>query len=185
LEQVRRLISGGATIMQLREKNAPAGEFYLAAVEAVSFAHAHGARIIINDRVDIALASNADGVHLGQDDLPPKKARELLGSSAIIGFSTHSVEQARQALTLPIDYFAIGPIFDTSTKENPDPIVGLDGLTRIRELAPNLPIVAIGGIDRKNARSVLSAGADSVALISDVVSEPAQIADRMEELLRV
>jgi thiamine-phosphate pyrophosphorylase len=133
IEQVRRLIAGGATLIQLREKNAPAGEFYDAAVGSIALAREHGVKIVINDRVDIAVASGADGVHLGQDDLPPDQARRLLGEGAVIGFSTHSVEQAREAIGLPVDYVAIGPIFSTTTKENPDPVVGLEGLIVVRE----------------------------------------------------
>lgn len=185
LEQVRRLVAGGALIIQLREKAEPAGEFYRAAVEAVDHARRYGTKIIINDRADIALAAGADGVHLGQDDLPPEHARKLLGSEAIIGFSTHSIEQAREALALPIDYLAIGPIFKTSTKKDPDPVVGLEGLRMVREAAASLQIVAIGGIDSQNAASVFAAGASSVAMISGIVSEPEQIRERMQRLSQV
>ena len=185
LEQVRRLISGGALLIQLRDKWAPAGEYYRAASEAVEHAHRHGVRIIINDRADVAHASGADGVHLGQDDLAPTYARDLLGPSAIIGFSTHSLDQAHDAMALPIDYIAIGPIFATATKDDPEPVVGLEGLRAVQALDPDFPLVAIGGITRENAVSVLAAGADSVALISGLVSEPLLIADRMQELLNV
>jgi len=185
LEQVRRLVSGGASLIQLRDKSAPAGEFYRAAAEAIDHAHQQGAKIIINDRADIALAAGADGVHLGQDDLSPVHARELLGPDAIIGFSTHSVEQAQKALELPINYLAIGPIFVTSTKTDVAPAVGLGGLGAVRNLILNFPLVAIGGIDRSNAASVFEAGADSVAVISDLVSEPSNIADRVRELFQI
>jgi thiamine-phosphate pyrophosphorylase len=182
LEQVRRLVAGGARLIQLREKTEPAGEFYRSAVEATDYAHRHGAKIIINDRVDIAMVTGADGVHLGQDDLPPERARTLLGPDAIIGFSTHSIDQARDALAMPIDYLAIGPIFTTSTKEDPHPVVGLEGPRAIRALNIEFPIVAIGGINRQNAASVLAAGADCIALIGDIVSDPAEITQRMQEL---
>lgn len=182
LEQVRRLIAGGADMIQLREKHEPAGEFYRSAMEALDYAHRHDVRIIINDRADIALAAGADGVHLGQDDLPPERARELLGGNAIIGFSTHSIDQARDAMAMPIDYLAIGPIFPTATKINPDPIVGLEGLRAVRELNIDFPIVAIGGIDRQNATSVLAAGAHCLAMIGDIVSDPSNISERMQEL---
>lgn len=185
LEQVRRLISGGASFIQLRDKDAPSGDFYRAALECVEHAHANGARIIINDRADIALAAGADGVHLGQDDLDPKHARSLLGASAIIGYSTHSLEQARAALGYPIDYLAIGPVFETQTKKDHDPVIGLEGLRALRDLEPGCPIVAIGGIDLQNAASVLAAGADSIALVSSVVSQPSLIAERMKELLQL
>jgi len=182
LEQVSRLVAGGALMIQLRGKTETAGEFYQAAVEAVDYAHQHGVKVIINDRADIALASGADGVHLGQDDLPPEHARSLLGKDAIIGFSTHSMGQARDALAMPIDYLAIGPIFATSTKTDHDPVVGLEGLRTVRELNDDFPIVAIGGIDRRTAASVLAAGANCVALISDIVSDPSKITERMQEL---
>ncbi|MEO8041740.1 MAG: thiamine phosphate synthase [Acidobacteriota bacterium] len=185
LEQVRRLIAGGARMIQLRENSSTAGEFYRAAVETVDYARRQGVRIIVNDRTDIALACGADGAHLGQNDLAPEHARALLGSEAIIGFSTHSIDQARDALTMPVDYLAIGPIFATSTKENPDPVVGLEGVRAVRQLAGDFPIVAIGGIDRRNAAAVLGAGADCVAMISDIVSEPSTITARMQELSQV
>ena len=181
VEQVLRLIDGGATLIQLREKFAPAGEFYDAAVESIAYARKRGVKIIINDRVDIALASGADGVHLGQDDLPPEHARKILGVDAIIGFSTHSIQQAVDAIKLPIDYLAIGPIFTTTSKENPDPVVGLDGLRAVRETVGDVPLVAIGGIDRRNAASVIEAGAGAVAVISDLLREPDEIQTRLAE----
>lgn len=184
LDQVIALVAGGASLIQLRDKRASASEFYNSAVEAIDYAHHHGAKIIINDRVDIALASGADGVHLGQDDLGVEHARKLLGPSAIIGFSTHSVEQAIAALKMPIDYLAIGPIFSTSTKEDHDPVVGLEGLRAVRDLDREIPLVAIGGIDRESAPKVIGAGADSLALISDIISEPVEIESRTRELLR-
>lgn len=184
LEQVRRLAQGGGRFIQIRDKSAPAGEFYDSAVEVMRYAHELGLTIIVNDRVDIALASGADGVHLGQDDLPPDEARRLLGESAIIGYSTHSTEQALRAMSLPVDYIAIGPIFSTSTKEDPDPVVGLDGLRSVREGIGVFPLVAIGGINRGNAREVLGSGADSLAVISDLLSDPAQMTARILELSR-
>lgn len=133
----------------------------------------------MNDRVDIALAARADGVHIGQDDLPVERARMLLGLDAMIGLSTHSLEQARAAIHSPVDYIAIGPIFETSTKGAADKVVGLAGLRSVREAVGEFPLVAIGGIDRTNALSVLEAGADSVAVISDLVSDPEDIVARM------
>ncbi len=126
--------------------------------------------MIINDRVDIALALGAPGVHLGQDDLPPEAARKLLGDEAIIGYSTHNVAQAIAAANLPIDYIAIGPIFETGTKKNPDPVVGLDGLRAVRDAIGDRALVAIGGITVENAPSVIEAGANSVAVISALLS---------------
>lgn len=165
-DQVRLLSLGGATLVQLREKHMPALQFYEHARAAVTA----GVSLIINDRVDIALAVGAHGVHLGQDDMPPEAARRLLGNHAIIGYSTHSVEQAGKALTLPIDYIAIGPIFATSTKTNPSPTLGLEGLRAVRAAVGNVQLVAIGGISHSNAREVIEAGADSVAVISALLS---------------
>ena len=182
-EQVRRLSAGGATFVQLREKHLAPREFYREAEDALSIARAQGVRLIVNDRVDIALALAADGVHLGQDDLPPAAAREILGDESIIGFSTHSVEQAREAARLPVDYLAIGPIFPTTSKENPDPVVGLAGLRRVRAAIGDLPLVAIGGIRFESIDEVLWAGADSVAVISLLLAEPDGIESRTREIL--
>ena len=175
--------AGGATFLQLREKHLSPREFYREAEAALRVARSAGVRLIINDRVDIALALLTAGVHLGQSDLPPAAARELLGDEAIIGFSTHSVEQASVAARLPIDYLAIGPIFTTSSKENPDPVVGLDGLRRAREMTGDIPLVAIGGIRFENIEEVLAAGADSVACINLLLAEPAEIERRTREIL--
>jgi thiamine-phosphate pyrophosphorylase len=165
-EQIAVFADGGATLVQLRDKTTPALHFYNQAREALKVAAKHGVQLIVNDRVDIALALGAAGVHLGQDDLPPDAARRLLGDDAVIGFSIHSVEQAVVAASLPIDYLAIGPIFTTSTQENPSPVVGLDGLRVVREATGKIPLVAIGGITPANTPEVLDAGADSVAMIS-------------------
>jgi thiamine-phosphate pyrophosphorylase len=182
-EQVENLIAGGATFIQLREKYAKPNDFYEQAKSALEIARRNNVKIIINDRVDIALALKADGVHLGQDDLPPTKAREILGENAIIGISTHNLAQASEAVDLPIDYIAIGPIFTTKTKENLDDEVGIEGLNQIRKAIGKVPIVAIGGINSANFREVLDAGADSVAIISDLVSDATEIKQRMAKLL--
>jgi thiamine-phosphate pyrophosphorylase len=165
-EQVAIFAERGATVVQIREKQASAVEFYEQARAALAIAAERGVHLIINDRVDIALATGATGVHLGQDDLPPEAARRLLGEDAVIGYSTHSVAQALEAARMPIDYLAIGPIFTTSTKENPDPVVGLEGLRAVKAAIGSLPLVAIGGIKPANTAEVLAAGADSVAMIS-------------------
>jgi thiamine-phosphate pyrophosphorylase len=180
-EQVLRLSRGGARLVQLREKHLDARAFFREAEAALSLARELGVRLIINDRVDIAHALGADGVHLGQDDLPPEAARRVLGERAVIGFSTHNVEQAIAAARLPIDYLAIGPIFPTSSKENPDPTVGLDGLRRVREAVPRLPLVAIGGITVENALETHAAGADSLAVIGALLSDPSQIEARVKD----
>jgi thiamine-phosphate pyrophosphorylase len=183
-EQVERLCEGGATLIQLREKNLPTLEFYRQAGVALTVARQRGAHIIVNDRVDIALALGADGVHLGQDDLPPDAARRLLGESAIIGLSTHNAHQAQEAAKLPVNYLAIGPIFSTVTKIDSTPEVGLDGLRAVRQLVGALPLVAIGGITEFNAREVIEAGADAVAVVSALVADPNQIASRTRLLFR-
>ena len=182
-EQVKRLIAGGATLIQLREKNNSVRAFSADASEAIRIAHSAGANLIINDRVDVALALGADGVHLGQTDMPVAAARRLLGDDAIIGFSTHNIEQFKAALDLPIDYLAFGPIFPTQSKRNPDPIAGLDALSIIKSINSRLPLVAIGGIDKSNVVRVLSTGADSAAIISAIVGEPAQIATNVADFL--
>lgn len=169
--QVALFVEAGATLVQLREKRASAAEFYEAARAALTVATERGVQLIVNDRVDIVLAIAATGVHLGQDDLPPEAARRLLGDEAVIGYSIHSVSQALEASGLPIDYLAIGPIFSTSTKENPDPVVGLEGLRTVRDAIGRLPLVAIGGITPANAGDVIRAGADSVAMISALWDE--------------
>jgi len=166
-EQVARLADAGATLIQLRDKLAQPQEFYEAAREALEVARARNVKLIINDRVDIALALKADGVHLGQDDLPPAAARRILGPQAIIGFSTHSRDQAGRALDLPIDYIAIGPIFATATKPSSNVPVGLSGLAEVRSLVGERPLVAIGGITGENLRKVIAAGADLGAFIRD------------------
>ncbi|HYY94739.1 MAG TPA: thiamine phosphate synthase [Pyrinomonadaceae bacterium] len=183
-EQVARLCEGGARVVQLREKHLSPREFFHEAEAALKVARACGAKLIVNDRADIALAVGADGVHLGQDDVPPEAARALLGDGAIIGFSTHGPEQAAAAARLPVDYVAIGPIFATSSKENPDPSVGLEGVARAREAVGRLPLVAIGGITLENAPSVTGAGADAVAVIGAlIVADPAEITRRTRDFL--
>jgi thiamine-phosphate pyrophosphorylase len=166
IEQVERMIRGGATLIQIRDKDAGMKSLLQTVRDAVAAAKPAGARIIVNDRVDVAMLAGAHGVHLGQDDLPPKEARKILGPNAIIGLSTHSVEQAVAALDEPIDYLAIGPVYQTATKTDTDPIVGLEGVAAVRNVIGDLPLVAIGGIGLNNSRDVIDAGAISVAVIS-------------------
>lgn len=182
-EQVRLLNEGGASLIQLREKHMPALEFYEQAKAAVEVAERNSVKLIINDRVDVASAVGAHGVHLGQDDMPPEAARRLLGAEAIIGYSTHTVEQAIAALKLAVDYIAIGPIFRTSTKTDTSPVLGLDGLRAVRLAIGDFPLIAIGGITHTNAAEVIEAGADSVALISALLSDPNKISDATRALL--
>jgi thiamine-phosphate pyrophosphorylase len=167
-EQVAALAKRGMTVIQLREKNLSPSEFYQEAADAVLVARRHGIKIIINDRVDVALALRADGVHLGQDDLPVEAARRLLGNDAIIGLSTHDVAQAIEAARQPIDYLAIGPIFSTVTKERSNPPVTLAGLAIVREAVSRIPLVAIGGLNAANHAEAIAAGADAVAVIRDL-----------------
>ena len=182
-EQVALLIAGGATLIQLREKHLSPREFFPQAQAAIEVARRHRVKIIINDRVDIALALKADGVHLGQEDMPPQAARAILGAEALIGFSTHNPAQANSARTLPIDYLAIGPIFATSSKSNRDPVVGLAGLEQVRNAVGNLPVVAIGGITVENLPTVLEAGATCAAVISAVLADPLKIATSTKQLI--
>ena len=170
-EQVKRLAAAGASLIQLREKHAPARDFFEDARSALDIAREHGTKLLINDRVDIAVALGADGVHLGQEDLPPDAARRLIGYGAIIGYSTHTIEQVRAAVRLPVDYIAFGPIFPTETKADPDEVVGLRQLAEVRDAIPETPLIAIGGINADNILDVLLAGADSAAVISAVISE--------------
>ncbi len=181
--QVERLIEGGATFIQLREKHSSSRDFYESAARAIDIARKSGVKIIINDRVDIAFALDADGVHLGQDDLPPEYARKILGDDAIIGFSTHSPEQACAAAGLPVSYITIGPIFATQTKEDSEPAVGLEGLSKAKDKVGNFPLVAIGGITSENLESVFKAGADSAAIIRDLVSSADNISSKIQEFL--
>ena len=183
-EQVRLLNRGGATLVQLREKQMSPKEFYEQAKAAVAVAEQCGVRLIINDRVDVALAVGANGVHLGQDDMPPKAARKLLGEQAIVGYSTHNIEQAIEASKLPIDYLAIGPIFTTSTKSDTAPVLGLEGLRTVRQTIGDLPLVAIGGITQANAPDVIQAGADSVAVISALLARPDRITEATQTLFQ-
>jgi thiamine-phosphate pyrophosphorylase len=182
-EQVSRLSDGGATLVQLREKILSPLEFYREAAEALCVAQERGLKIIINDRVDIALALKASGVHLGQDDLPPEAARRLLDPEIILGFSTHNLDQARLAAKMPVDYIAIGPIFRTSSKDTSVSPVGLDGLRQVRQAVGKIPLVAIGGITSETSHDVLEAGADAIAVISDIWTSSRQVAQTERLLL--
>ncbi len=183
--QIKRLIAGGAAFVQIREKELLPGDWVDDARQAVEYAHRKGVIVVINDRVDVALAVHADGVHLGQDDLPPQEARRLLGEAAIIGYSTHNLEQFSRALKLPIDYAAFGPVFGTFTKKDADTTVGLDLLKEASRSKGNKPLTAIGGIDGSNVAKVLDAGADSAAMISYLVSDGSEIEKRMSDAIRL
>ena len=184
-EQVRRLVRGGARLIQLREKDRGTARWIDDARDALAAARDGGAKLIINDRVDVAMVLGADGVHLGQDDLPPAEARKLLGPDKIIGFSTHSLEQALAAIEMPVDYIGVGPIFSTTTKAAPDPVVGTELLSAIRNAAAGVKIVAIGGIRADSLLSVLNAGADSAAMVGAIIGETALIEERMDAMIRL
>jgi thiamine-phosphate pyrophosphorylase len=165
-------LAGGATILQVRATDAPSGWLLDTAAWIVERAHAAGARVVVNDRADIARLAGADGVHLGQEDLRPAAARAIVGDAALIGLSTHTPDQIEAALAQPVSYLAIGPVFATATKATGYQAVGLD---RVREAAGRartrqLPVVAIGGITLESAPGVIQAGAASVAVISDLLS---------------
>ena len=164
------LLAGGATLLQYRNKAGGARRL-LDDARALRGLTQGKARLLLNDRADLCLAAECDGVHLGQEDLSPEAARRILGDRLWVGVSTHSVEQVKEADRAPVDYIAVGPVFATASKQNPDPVIGLDGVRRARQLTRK-PLVAIGGITRQNARSVLDAGADSVAVISDLLRDP-------------
>ncbi len=167
VEQVEQFARAGVRWIQVRDKRASGRDLYEITVAALAVARPLGAKIIVNDRVDVALAAGADGAHVGQDDLPADGARQVLGPDRIVGVSTHSPEQAVVAMMRPVDYVAIGPVFATSTKENPDPVVGLDGVAAVRALV-GVSLVAIGGITLDRAPEVIAVGADSVAVVGDL-----------------
>ena len=168
---VRESIAGGVTMVQLREKNAEAREFLDQAFALRQAASELGIPLIINDRVDIALACRADGVHLGQADMPCALARRIIGKEMIIGVSVSSVEEALEAEAEGADYLGVGPLFPTLTKADALPATGLDVLRGIRK-AVSIPLVGIGGITPANAGDVIRAGADGVAVVSAIVANP-------------
>lgn len=180
-EFAAELAAGGATLMQYRAKRASARELLSRARELKRILGRH-VQLIMNDRADLCIAAGFDGVHLGQEDLSPEGARKVLGTNHWVGVSTHDMEQVERAQAGPADYVAIGPVFATGTKANPDPVVGLAGVEAARK-ATRKPLVAIGGITRQNCRSVIEAGADSVAVISDLVNQPRRSAEEFLQIL--
>jgi thiamine-phosphate pyrophosphorylase len=164
-----QLADAGVALIQLRDKRNASGKILTEARELAAFLVPKGVRFILNDRPDIAAMVQCGGVHVGQEDLPPDAARKIVGSSKWVGVSTHNLDQLRQADRTSADYIAIGPIFRTSTKENPDPVVGLDFIRAARRITSK-PLVAIGGITLGSAAEVLRAGADSLAIIRDLVA---------------
>ena len=166
-EVLLELLAGGVSILQLRVKTMAPSEFLELAQRARTETRAHGCKLIVNDRVDIALACDADGVHLGQDDLPLVVGRKLMGDK-IIGVSTHAIDQAKEAEQNGADYIGFGPMFGTTTKTTGYTARGVEMLRQIRA-AVKIPVVAIGGINEQNVRQVWQAGADSAAIISDIL----------------
>jgi thiamine-phosphate pyrophosphorylase len=175
LDLLRAFLNGGSTVIQIRAKTLDSGALLDLCDRAVAMAASTGASIVVNDRADVARMAGAAGVHVGQDDLPPLAARRLLGPGAVVGFSTHSVDQVAHAVTQPVSYIAVGPVFGTQTKDTGYDAVGLDLVRAAARLAAPIPIVAIGGITLDTADAVLAAGASSVAVIGDllVTGEPA------------
>jgi thiamine-phosphate pyrophosphorylase len=165
------LARGGAALVQLRAKDVTDRRLLALAEEVRDGARREGALFIVNDRPDVARLVAADGVHLGQGDVPPAAARAVLGEGAIVGRSTHSLAQLQDALREPVDYVALGPVFATSTKADTEPVVGVELLRRARALTER-PLVAIGGIDLSRAADVVAAGADGLAAISALLDAP-------------
>ena len=168
-------LDGGAQCIQLRAKQLASEPLLELCELAVREAAPYRAAVIVNDRADLAALSGAAGVHVGQDDLAPAAARALVGADAIVGYSTHTVEQIREAVNEPVSYIAVGPIFGTRSKDTGYEAVGLDRVTAAARIAGRIPIVAIGGITLETAPAVLAAGAASVAVIGDLLvgSDPA------------
>jgi len=175
------LTAAGVTLFQYRNKSGNARQMLDEARELEARIGA-GIMFIMNDRADLCLAAGLDGLHVGQDDLSPDSARSIIGPARWLGVSTHNPEQLAEADKTSADYLAIGPIFATTSKANPDPVVGLEGIRRARELTRK-PLVAIGGITRANARSVIEAGANAVAVISDLLLDPGKSAEEFLRLL--
>jgi thiamine-phosphate pyrophosphorylase len=181
------LVAGGCTLLQYRNKGGnprvmleQAEELRRCCRTGVSDLHV---RLIMNDRADLCLGAEFDGVHVGQEDLSAESVRGIIGAGRWLGVSTHNPEQMVEADRSSADYVAIGPVFSTSSKDKPDPVVGLEGVRRARGLTRK-PLVAIGGITRENAAAVIAAGADSVAVISDLLREPRKSAEEFFRILR-
>lgn len=182
-ELVKRAVSGGVTVVQLREKDCSSREFLELALE-IKKVLTPEIPLIINDRLDIALAAKADGLHLGQTDLPVEVARKLLGPRAIIGLSVETSEQLTRARNLPVDYLALSPVFLTSTKTDTAPAWGLEGIAEARKITSQ-PLVAIGGLNKTNVPEVIKAGADGVAVVSAICAaeDPEEAARNLRRLV--
>lgn len=175
------LLAGGVTLVQYRNKSGNARQMLEQARE-LRRRLGSSVKLIMDDRADLALAAGFDGVHVGQEDLSPAGARKVIGDKLWLGVSTHNPEQVKEANKASADYIAIGPVFSTTSKANPDPVIGLEGVRNARALTRK-PLVAIGGINRDNCRSVIEAGADSVAVISDLMPDPRKSAEDFFRIL--
>jgi len=180
----RNLVDAGVRLLQYRNKHASARQLFETSQELAAFLKPAGVQFIVNDRADVAALVGTDGVHVGQDDLGVEQAREVVGAGKLVGISTHNIEQFRAAAATSADYLAVGPVFATGSKENPDPVVGLGCVRQVHAMTEK-PIVAIGGITLETAAEVMDAGADSVAVISDILraENPGQRARQYIDLL--
>ena len=179
-----RLVDAGVRLLQYRHKAASARELLETSRRLSTALISRDVTFIVNDRADVAALSGASGVHVGQDDLRVETARSVIGAGKLVGVSTHNLEQFQQAAASSADYIAVGPVFSTATKDNPDPVVGTEFIRRVRPLTDKA-IVAIGGITLDRAAEVIQAGADSIAVISDILRapEPARRARQYIDLL--
>jgi thiamine-phosphate pyrophosphorylase len=184
IDVVQAAVQGGVSCVQLREKHANSRDFYAQAVALMDLLAPLNIPLIINDRLDIALACGAPGVHLGQSDMPVQAARKLLPPEVFIGWSVETMDEVMQSATLPVDYLGVSPVFSTPTKTDTATPWGLDGLQRIRALTP-LPLVAIGGIHLGNATQLMQAGADSLAVVSAICSadDPLAASQQLRRLI--
>jgi len=178
------ILDGGARILQFRHKAFLSRQAFEWLEQMAGLARRAGATFVVNDRADLAKLFGAV-LHVGQEDLLPSVARRVVGMDAVIGYSTHNEAQLRAAMDEPADYLALGPIFGTATKENPDATVGVTELRRLRSIAKDRPLVAIGGITRANALEVRATGADSVAIVADLFSDDGDIRVRTAEWVRL
>jgi thiamine-phosphate pyrophosphorylase len=183
VQVAREILDGGARILQFRHKGFLSHEAFAWLEQIAELTRRSGATFVVNDRADLAKLFDAV-LHVGQDDLPPSAARTIVGPDAIIGFSTHNEAQMRAAATEPVNYLALGPIYGTSTKANPDATVGLEELRRLRPLTDRA-LVAIGGITRSTAMAAREAGADSLAIVADLFPEDADIRRRTVEWIKL
>jgi thiamine-phosphate pyrophosphorylase len=183
IELTKKLLDAGARLFQYRNKTSSSRELLHASQALCMTVRQHGGTFLVNDRADISRLAGATGVHLGQDDLSVAAARDIVGADCLIGLSTHNLRQFAAAVESGADYIAVGPIFPTSGKQNPDPVVGVDLIRTARKLTTK-PIVAIGGITLERAREVIDAGADSVAVISDIL-KARNPADRVRQYLQL